>query len=220
MPRPARSQSLTRDEIVAVALRLAREEGLARLTMRSMAAELGVTPMALYYYIEGKDDLMRLVADEVSATYGPLRLEDDGWEASLRRYLLSLWEESARYPGLSSYLINQPSLGVTAKVLQDGIGFFDQAGFGPKDARLAWSFALTYIHGRLSVDARLGQHRGEGPRLDGLHARDYVTFGVEAVIHGLEAMLAARPGNEGGRRGASSVGAGGTGRTKGRAKSG
>jgi TetR/AcrR family transcriptional regulator, tetracycline repressor protein len=189
----SRSRSLTRQEIVATALQLTHEKGLARLTMRGMAAELGVTPMALYYYIEGKDDLMRLEADEVSASYGPLRLEDDGWEASLGRHLTLVGEELARYPGLASYQIEQPTLGVTSEGMQAGVRFFEQAGFSASDARLAWTYALTYIHGRLSVAARLGR-QPEASRLDCLHARDYVIFGVEAVIRGLQLMLATRSG--------------------------
>jgi AcrR family transcriptional regulator len=177
-----------------VALRLMRSGGFARLTMRAMATELGVTPMALYYYIEGKDDLIRLVVEEVSAAWLPLQLDEDGWEESLGRHLFSVWEESARYPGLSSYLIDQPTLGVTQEAMEAGIAFFEQAGFDATDARLAWPFAMTYIHGRLSVDARLG-HGAEAPRLDRLHARDYVRFGVDAVIRGLKAILESQPGN-------------------------
>ena len=53
---------------------------------------------------------------------------------------------------------------------------------------------MTYIHGRISVDAHLA-HKPEAPRMSGLRARDYVDFGVEAVIAGLRAMLSA--GEEG-----------------------
>ncbi len=187
MPPGSRPRSLTRDEIVGTALRLIQLRGLSRLTMRAVSAELGVTPMATYYYIEDKDELLRLVADEVLSSVSSLRLEEDGWEASLQRYLMSTWESLARYPGLGAYLIEQPTLGVTPERLQDGIRFFESAGFSPADARLAWSFALTYIHGRISVDAKLG-HQPEAPRLEGLHAHDYVEFGVKSVILGLRAV--------------------------------
>jgi len=49
---------------------------------------------------------------------------------------------------------------------------------------------MTYIHGRISVDAHLA-HKPQAPRMSGLRARDYVDFGVEAVVVGLRAMLAA-----------------------------
>ena len=46
---------------VDAALGLIRTQGLAGLTMRAVASELGVTPMAVYYYIADKDELVRLV---------------------------------------------------------------------------------------------------------------------------------------------------------------
>ena len=58
----------------------------------------------------------------------------------------------------------------------------------PLMAGLAWSFAMTYIHGRISVDAHLA-HRPEAPRHHGLRARDYVQFGIGSVVTGLQVML-------------------------------
>ena len=188
MPPSGRSGSLTREEIVAAALRLIKRHGLSRLTMRAVAAELDVTPMAVYHYIDDKEDLVQLVVDEITTSSAPLRLEEDGWEASLRRHLMAIWESLARYPGLSAYIIELPTLEVRPEDVAAGVRFFEDAGFSHTLARLAWSFALTYVHGRLSVDARLG-HKPNAPRLDGLRAHDYLEFGVEAVIHGLRAML-------------------------------
>jgi hypothetical protein len=47
---------------------------------------------------------------------------------------------------------------------------------------------MTYIHGRISVDAHLA-HRPEAPRLTGLRARNDVEFGVDALIVGLRQTL-------------------------------
>ncbi len=155
--------------------------------MRAVSSELGVTPMAIYYHVDDKDELIRLVVERVQESRIPLRLDDDGWEASLRRYLISSWESLARYPGLGAHMIELPTLGVTPERARDGIHFFEEAGFSSGNAPLAWSFALTYIHGRISVDARLAR-QPEAPRLNGLHAPDYVEFGVEAVIRGLRPL--------------------------------
>ncbi len=187
VPRSRRPRSLTQDEIVDEALRLLRAEGLAGLTMRAVASRLGVTPMAVYYYVDDKEDLLRLVVERITRGRAPLALDGGDWEECLRRHLLTVWEDSAGYPGLSGYLIDQPNLGVTSESLSEGVRFFEAAGFSPATAPLAWSFAMTYIHGRMSVDARLGR-RPHAPRTGGLHARDYVLFGIEAVISGLRSM--------------------------------
>jgi AcrR family transcriptional regulator len=190
MPKGQRSETLTLEAIIDESERIARTQGVDGLTMRAVASGLGVTPMAIYYYVPGKDDLLSLVVGRVSEAFGLLRREEgQSWQEGLRGYLLNIWESFRRYPGLSSYLINQPALGVTPDRLEAGIAFFSEAGFPPDEARLAWSFATTYIHGRISVDAHLG-HNADTHYFRGLRARDYVTFGVDGVIRGLEALLA------------------------------
>ncbi len=190
MPKGQRTETLTLEAIVDESERIVRTQGVDGLTMRAVAAGLGVTPMAIYYYVPGKEDLLHLVVGRVQESFGLLhRDEGESWQDGLHDYLINIWESFRRYPGLSSYLINQPALGVTPDRLEAGIGFFVDAGFLPDAAWLAWSFATTYIHGRISVDAHLGRN-ADTHHFEGLRARDYVTFGVEAVIGGLEAMLA------------------------------
>ena len=55
--------SLDRELVVEVALRIADEHRLEALTLRRLAAELGVTPTALYRYVESKDALLDAMAD-------------------------------------------------------------------------------------------------------------------------------------------------------------
>jgi AcrR family transcriptional regulator len=205
MARTKRITTLSRDAIVDEAIRIVGTEGLSALTMRAVASRLGVTPMAAYYYVADKDELMRLMSERISTSSGSLELEPgEDWEVVLSAHLLKLWENSTKYPGLGAYLINRPDLGVTSGQLESGVRFFEQIGFEPKRARLAWSFAMTYIHGRISVDAHL-THQAEAPRHAGLRARDYVQFGIDSVVTALRFMLesdqkAASPSNGSRRR--------------------
>jgi AcrR family transcriptional regulator len=193
VPKTRRTSTLTLDAIVEESLNLVRRLGVGGLTMRAVAAELGVTPMAVYYYIADKEDLLRLVVDRVCATTGVLhRRPEETWQESLRKYLVSMWENSRKYPGVSSQMINMPGLGLTQERLEAGLAFFESVGFPPAQAQLSYSFAITYLHGRLSVDAHLS-HRADAPHLDGAKAADYVRFGVEAVIKALEQLGAAGP---------------------------
>lgn len=61
--RTAPRDPLTRERIVEVARRRIRESGHEQLTLRKLAAELGVTAPALYDHVSSKDDLLRLVAE-------------------------------------------------------------------------------------------------------------------------------------------------------------
>lgn len=65
-PEPgARQTRLTRDEIAAAALRIVDAEGFDALSMRRLAAELGVGTMSLYHYVHTKDELLALLSDAV-----------------------------------------------------------------------------------------------------------------------------------------------------------
>lgn len=65
-PEPgSRKPRFTREEIAAVAVRIADREGLAALSMRRLAAELDAGTMTLYHYVRTKDELLSLVVDEV-----------------------------------------------------------------------------------------------------------------------------------------------------------
>jgi AcrR family transcriptional regulator len=57
-------KKITRDAVIACAMDLAEAHGLAELSMRMLAAELGVTPNALYRYVASKADLEFAMADE------------------------------------------------------------------------------------------------------------------------------------------------------------
>jgi TetR/AcrR family tetracycline transcriptional repressor len=182
-----RNVPLSREVIVSAALDLAERDGLDRLTMRALASQLGVTPMAIYYHVPDKEALVDLVVDEVHTRQVPLELTDEGWEVCLRRRLLAQWEQLVRYPGLGSHLSNQPGMGASQQSIEAGVAFFEAAGFSNRSARMAWSFAITYLHGRLNVDARM-RGRSSSGKVAGIKAKDYVAFGVDAVIAGIAAV--------------------------------
>ncbi|GAA5078781.1 AcrR family transcriptional regulator [Thermocatellispora tengchongensis] len=66
-PPAGRRTTLSREAIVAAAVAVADAEGLAAVSIRRVAAELGARAMSLYTYIERKEDLLDLMADEVIA---------------------------------------------------------------------------------------------------------------------------------------------------------
>jgi AcrR family transcriptional regulator len=85
-PRPA----LSRQSVIAAAIDLADRQGLDTLSMRGLAAELGVVPMALYKHVRDKDDLVGGMIDAVVSAYpapggtaGPA-----GWRPRLRDRVL------------------------------------------------------------------------------------------------------------------------------------
>jgi AcrR family transcriptional regulator len=65
--KPRRRPVLSRDVIVDAAVRIADAEGLDAVSIRRIAADLGVRPMSLYTHIDRKEDLLALMRDQVNA---------------------------------------------------------------------------------------------------------------------------------------------------------
>src|SRR5437867_13131077 len=76
---------LDRNRITEATVRLLDAEGLAKFSMRRLAAELNVTAMSVYWYVDTKDDLLELALD---AVFGELALPSDDtatdWRGQLR----------------------------------------------------------------------------------------------------------------------------------------
>jgi AcrR family transcriptional regulator len=88
----SRRTALSRDAIVRAAVALADTEGLSAVSIRRVAAELKARPMSLYTYIDQKDDLLDLMADEVATEtlVPPEMLVPDGTVAQWRRATLAI----------------------------------------------------------------------------------------------------------------------------------
>lgn len=77
---------LDRERITEVTVRLLDAEGLDKFSMRRLAAELNVTAMSVYWYVDTKDDLLELALD---AAFGEMELPDpeaegEDWREQLR----------------------------------------------------------------------------------------------------------------------------------------
>ncbi|MGY1945695.1 TetR/AcrR family transcriptional regulator C-terminal domain-containing protein [Nocardia asiatica] len=93
-PRPSglSDQALNRNHLVRHAIRIADTEGLDAVSMRRLAAELGVGPMSLYRHVAGKDELLTQMAD---MAFGELELPEpgpDGWRAALELIARRQWQ--------------------------------------------------------------------------------------------------------------------------------
>jgi AcrR family transcriptional regulator len=70
--------ALSREQIVDAAMAILRSYGLASLSMRNLAKNLGVQPGALYWHVTSKQDLLVLLADRILATTTPARTDQVG----------------------------------------------------------------------------------------------------------------------------------------------
>lgn len=96
-----RPSGLDRDRITEATVRLLDAEGLEKFSMRRLAAELDVTAMSVYWYVDTKDDLLELALDrafEELALPGPDTGED--WRDELRALARAYRALLVRHPWL------------------------------------------------------------------------------------------------------------------------
>ena len=96
-----RADDLTRDRIVRAAVEIADHEGLAALSMRGVAARLGVAPMSPYRHVSGKDQLILLMADAAFGERGYPAEPKADWRARLELCARTLWSLYRRHPWLA-----------------------------------------------------------------------------------------------------------------------
>ncbi|MFF2508910.1 TetR/AcrR family transcriptional regulator [Streptomyces sp. NPDC058067] len=106
-PRTRRSDqpsTLDRERITVATVKLLDAEGLAKFSMRRLAAELGVTAMSVYWYVDTKDDLLELALDHV---FGELDLpepeaSEGDWRTQLRQLAGMYRANLVRHPWTST----------------------------------------------------------------------------------------------------------------------
>lgn len=151
VPRRGPQRSLDLDAVVAAATAIAREQGLAALTMRRVAQALGVVPMTLYTYVPAKAELLDLMLD---AAYAQMARTDTAG-APWRQRLATVADENLAlfqaHPWAAEVATGRPPLGPGA------IGKYEfelstLAGLGLTD--LEMDDCLTYLLEFVRANAR------------------------------------------------------------------
>lgn len=179
-PKTARrtKSKLDREAVIDAALRLADAEGLEAISVRRLADEFGVTPMALYWHFDDKDALLAGVADrlwdETAETLDRSleqlsAAEDDGW-GQLRLILNALVTVMERHPAAAE-LVPSRVLGSEAgrNVTELTLGFLGRHGFAPDHASdlalFLLSSAVMLVSTQAGIEIPDPQERVEHQRL-------------------------------------------------------
>jgi AcrR family transcriptional regulator len=120
---------LSRDRVLRTAVALADDSGIESLSMRRLAQELGVVPMALYKHVANKDELLDGMVDVVVGEIdAPLR--ETGWKSAVRQRILSARQALLRHPWASRVIEsrNTPTP-VVLEYMDSMIGMFRVGGF-------------------------------------------------------------------------------------------
>ncbi len=98
-------QPLSSAVIARTAARIADNEGLEAVSMRRVAGDLGVSAMALYRYVAGRQELLLLMADAVKSR-SLLPEGEHGWQDMLSYMADSLWRTFAAHPWLLGIILS------------------------------------------------------------------------------------------------------------------
>jgi AcrR family transcriptional regulator len=150
---PRREHELTRARIVATAIGIADADGLAELSMRRIAAALGVATMSLYRHVPGRDELILAMID---AAIGDLRLpahHPGGWRAKLELCCRLEWAMFQRHPWLApSMSLTRPQLAPNAMRLSEfAMAAFDGTGLSLADRMYVQIVLFSFVRGVASA---------------------------------------------------------------------
>jgi AcrR family transcriptional regulator len=209
---------LSRAAIVERALTVMDADGPDAVTIRRIAQELGVTPMALYWHVANKDELLAAMGDALIANVA-LPPATGPWHVQLRGVVDDLIANLSRHPAAAQLvfprmLVTEPGLRITefTLALLEGAGFprkqaADLARMGLQTAMMlvtqlpgAESQAAAEERDRLQAEKRahvesLPEQLYPHVRAAAVDLTDcddegaYYDFGVDLYIEGAQALL-------------------------------
>ncbi|RVX38422.1 TetR family transcriptional regulator [Nonomuraea polychroma] len=157
-PRKEREQPvLSREHIVAEAVRLLDEEGMDALSMRRLGSRLGAGATSLYRHVTNKDELFELAVDEV---FGELTLPAPGdpvaWRAAVADVAHGLRAAILRHPWVAAKLGEAGLSYLGPNVLRRSehlLSVFEGAGFALREADRAMNAVIAYVMGVATSEA-------------------------------------------------------------------
>ncbi|WP_432032302.1 TetR/AcrR family transcriptional regulator [Streptomyces antibioticus] len=202
MARP-RKPLLSTDRIVETARTLVDAEGLAAVSTRRLAAELGVSGPSLYNHFRTKDEILEAVADSVSAQVDLSMFEDvRDWRAALHDWAVSYRDALRDHPNIVPVLARGPGRRPAGLRLADAVyGGMVAAGWPPAQATSVGalmryfvmgsalgSFAGGFVADESAYDPADYPHLGQAHRLaeqqEKIDERAFET-GLTALLEGL-----------------------------------
>lgn len=185
--------TISRENIVQAAVRIVTAEGYEALSIRGLAASLGVAPMSLYRHIRGKDDLLDEVVDRLLAGIWRPAAADGDWQAwtidaasRLRDFLVSqpaALHVYLRHPVVSPAAVDR--MNAMLSVLR-------RTGISEETARSAYGAVHTYTIGFAALEAsraRWGPGSADADslarRLSGYTTTGQFTDGLRYLLEGI-----------------------------------
>jgi TetR/AcrR family transcriptional regulator, tetracycline repressor protein len=180
----ATKERLSRESLAAGALALADLEGLEAVTIRRLATDNSVTPMALYWHFKDKDAVLDGIAEQIYSSVALPEITEQEWDVQLRATLVAVLDAIRPHPLAADLLAPRVMKSEAGLILAERvIGMLRQAGFSAQDAMQTASFLLCSIvilvtsePGRQAPgteEARADLQRAKRAQLDSLSPKQF-----------------------------------------------
>lgn len=144
MPAP---RKFSRDQLQAAALALVDEHGLAGLTMRNLAAELGTGAMTIYNYVDGREGLEELVAEAVMSQTRWTESSDD-WDAQVATIAEGMWRAVRAHPHAISLILTRRGFDIATLAPAEALlQALSRSGRSGHDLLVAFRTVSGYVAG-------------------------------------------------------------------------
>lgn len=153
--RPEERPPLSRERVLHGAVAVADAGGIGALTMRSLARELGVKPMSLYYYVAGKAEILDGIVDLV---FSEIDLPSPGgdWQSQMRHRADSARRTLRRHPWAIGLMESRANPGpATLRHHESTLATLRGAGFSVAMTAHAYALLDSYIYGFALQEAAL-----------------------------------------------------------------
>ena len=161
----SRRRALTRERVVAEALTIIAADGAGALSMRGLAARLGVVPGALYRHVRSKEQLCDLAVDGVLAEVDTHAGHAEGWAEQVRVLARRLRAVLEDHPGVAALLKTRDPLGPRSLALAEAfLTALHEAGLPDRQTAQAYSLVYDYTLGfALSDRTTVNEQRVQDP---------------------------------------------------------
>lgn len=193
------SPRLSRENIVAIAIEMADDKGLASVTLRGIAARLAVHVTSLYNHVPTKEavieEMTAALLAEARLPKGPV-----AWQDWVRQFAAGMRELGRKHPGAFEAFHYGPARGERAAVpFESGFAAFRSAGFDAPSTYGAVKATVVSVLGHVLEDTVPERNRkvartniGELPieRFPNVHAISRVAGKTDTFVYLVEALIA------------------------------
>ena len=183
--------TITRDDIIRAAVETVSAGGYEEMTIRGLAAQLGVAPMSLYRHIRDKDDLLGEVVDRLLARAWRPSAATDDWQAWLIEAAAKLRHFLVSQPAALHVYLSHPVVSPAAiERMNTMLDVLRRTGADEETARRAYGALHTYTIGFAALEAsRAGWVPDSGQDSNRLACQLAAYTTTEQFIDGLRYLL-------------------------------